>query len=138
MQSTRNQTHQALCLTVLLSSALLGPQLFAFEQGSFFLFDIREDASEAVATGRIAVASSAFKSETSEADTRLAEDEPKSEFETEVTSLKTKTETAATGGIEMLESEIEKPKTKTSFGDEFGESSFGEDQPSTGGFFFTY
>lgn len=119
-----------------LLTALSGVQVGAYNQGSFFLFDIRDDAIESGAANRIVVASSVFKSPAAESDAVRVAEQPKSEFETRVTSLKSETDES---GVEILSTVSGAGTSESSFGDSgFGESSFDEDPPASSGFYFSF
>lgn len=115
-------------------SALLmfsfGIALSAYQQGSYFLFDIREDADESSVAGRIVVAASVFKDKKVDAQTQLAEKAaPKSEFESGISVFESSDSTPKSSQFKITEVETDEKAT---------ESTFGESQPTQGGFFFTY
>lgn len=117
-------------LTGLLAFNLTLP-LSAYHQGSFFVIDLRKDASEEGLAGRKAIESSVFKAEDSQPQGKIASAKaPKtSEFESGIRSFLGGENDAATSGVEILKLENETIST---------ESSFGEDPPAPSGFFFTY
>lgn len=104
----------------------LGLPLSAYEQGTYLLFDIREDAVAAKDTsGRMVVAASVFK-KTKPVTTQRGK---KSEFEAEITSFRADGPDSVSTGIEILDDDKDGSKTK---------STFGESKPASGGFFFSY
>lgn len=113
-------------LVVGLLATCLGLPLAAYQQGSFFLFDIREDAPASGTAGRIVVAASAFKTGPAKPATQAA---GPSEFETRITSFGSDGSTLKSSGVQLLEVETDAPKIESSFGDE---------PPVPSGFFFTY
>jgi hypothetical protein len=118
------------CVAIGLLMASLGTPLSAYKQGSYLLFEVREDGAEANASeGRIVVAASFFKSKAQKLKGEVAGKEKKSAFETEITSFRSDDSDSVTTGIEILDEENEASKSK---------SSFGESTPASGGFFFTY
>lgn len=101
-----------------------------YQQGSYFLFDIRDDAEQAEGLGgRIAVASSVFKKDASLLKTEIAGKRKKSEFESEISSFNLEGSDSVSTGIEILDEKKDDSET---------ESSFGESKPAPGGFFFSY
>ena len=113
-------------LVVGLLATCLSQPLMAYQQGSFFLFDIREDAAESGTAGRIVVAASIFKAELPNPATKPA---GQSEFETRITSLGNDDSTLGPSGAKILDTEVDAPKSKSSFGD---------DPPAPSGFYFSY
>lgn len=109
---------------------LFGMALSAYQQGSYLLFDIREDAAESGEAGRIAVAASIFKKKTVKTEKQLAEQTaPKSEFESEISVFETANAITDTSQFLILEGESVESKSETSF----------DEKPKTqSGFFFTY
>lgn len=127
MMETKIATLRRLWTTIGLLAAALFLPLSAYEQGSYLLFDIREDAEAKRTSGRIAVAASVFKIK--KMDSAMTQKTKKSEFETEITSFKSDDSDAAATGIEILDGEKDGSKSG---------SNFGESAPNPGGFFFTY
>lgn len=118
-------------ITGLLTFSLSLP-LSAYQQGSLFLFDLRQDASEKGLAGRKAIASSMFKIEAEPAKSELARSKAQttSEFESGLKSVLSGGQSApSTSGLDILKLENETISS---------ESSFGKDPPAPSGFFFTY
>lgn len=104
--------------------------LSAYQQGSFFLFDIRDNTEAANGdAGRIAMASSIFKSDATKLRTGIAKKRKKSEFEAEITDLKSDSSDSVSTGIEILDDDRDEATT---------ESTFGDSKSASGGFFFSY
>ncbi|PXA03285.1 hypothetical protein DDZ13_12730 [Coraliomargarita sinensis] len=112
-----------------LLAASLPLSLPAYQQGSYFLIDVREDAKAASKTGRIVVAASVFQKKAPKAGTGIAAKAKRSEFETEITSLRTKDSDFGSPGSELIKKKKEGADS---------ESSFGETVPASGGFFFDF
>ena len=104
--------------------------LSAYRQGSYFLFDLRDDATAVKGTaGRIVVASSVFERKAAETKARSTGGESKSEFQTEITSFRNDEGGSLETGIEILDTGKQGAENK---------SAFGENAPAPSGFFFTY
>ncbi|HKK80147.1 MAG TPA: hypothetical protein VJ933_10975 [Phaeodactylibacter sp.] len=105
--------------------------LSAYEQGSYYLFDLREDTAVAKApSGRILISATVFKSKELKTTPKVAgKGEKKSEFETEITSFRKDDSDSVTTGITILDEGKDASKSQ---------STFGENAPATGGFFFNY
>lgn len=113
-----------------LLTAVLGLPLSAYQQGSYFLFDIRDDADSAKGTaGRIVLHSSIFQKQAVEAKTGIAEKQKKSAFEAEITDFKSEGSDSVKTGIEILDENKQDSKTG---------SAFDESAPAPSGFFFTH
>lgn len=126
-------------LAIGLFTMSLSLPLSAYQQGSYLLFDIREDATESGTGGRIAVAASVFKTEAEKAKRPMDRQQSRSEFETVVDSFEGGQRSQVSGGIQILDVEDEEPGTDSTFGDDTQTgSSFGEEKPAPSGFFFTY
>lgn len=134
-QSTKVENTKAIAadriwIVIGLLTAVLGLPLSAYQQGSYFLFDIRDDADSAKGTaGRIVLHSSIFQKQTVEAKTGIAAKQKKSAFEAKITDFKSEGSDSVTTGIEILDE---------SKGDSETESAFGETKPASSGFFFSY
>lgn len=130
MKQTKSATLSRSGRTIGWLTVCLGLPLSAYQQGSFFLFDIRDDAAtEKGIAGRIVLASSLFKNKASKPESESATKEKKSEFETGVSSFKLKGSDSISTGIKVLDTEDD---------DATIESSFGEDPPPPSGFYFSY
>jgi len=127
MMQTKTATFRRPWHTIGVLAAALFLPLSAYEQGSYFVFDIRGDAEAKSASGRIVVAASLFKIKN--VNLTMARKEKKSEFETEITSFKSDDSDSVATGIEILDEGKD--------GSEGG-STFGESAPDSGGFFFNY
>ena len=115
-------------LAIGLLATCLGGPLAAYQQGSFFLFDLRADDSAKGTAGRIVMAATLFTSQTTKPTARAAATVP-SEFETKITSFGSDGSTLKSSDIKILDAEYDTPSSGSSFGDE---------PPATSGFFFTY
>ena len=125
MHNSINATSMRLWMVVGLLTTSLSLPLVAYQQGTYLLFDVRQDISETSKTGRIVVAASVFEAKAATRETKVPE---QSEFETKITSFGTEGSTSASG-VEVLHTETDAPKI---------ESSFGDSPPAPSGFFFTY
>jgi hypothetical protein len=126
MQISINAKSQRLWIVVGLLTATLSLPLVAFQQGTYFLFDVRQDVSEISKTERILIAASVFQAKEATREPKVAR---QSEFETKITSLGGEAKTPALDDLEILKFETADSKT---------ESSFGDSPPPPSGFFFTY
>ena len=101
--------------------------LLAYEQGSFFLFDISESSEATSSSGRIQISKDLFaESETQKAE---VESESSSDLEVEFNAF-------GMGGGSSITDDYEFSEFETTFED--NSSSFGTEEPPATGFFFTY
>lgn len=118
------------CLLGTLLAIVLSPGLSAFQQGSFFLFDIREDGDKASSAGRIVIAKSVFKKKSADSKTQIAKEESKkSEFEAAITVFETKETGKSDSKFQLLDDSVSGSDT---------ESVFDENPQKPAGFYFTY
>ncbi|MFO8028191.1 MAG: hypothetical protein R6U56_11050 [Opitutales bacterium] len=130
MQKLIKVTPKRLWLAVGLLAASLSPQLFAYQQGTYFLFEIRNDADTAEDTsGRIVVSATVFQNEELKTDTGVAGTKKTGEFEQGINNISMKGGDSVTTGIDILDAEEDDSAT---------EPTFGEDAPASGGFYFSY
>ncbi|MFU8847771.1 MAG: hypothetical protein ACNA77_03525 [Opitutales bacterium] len=132
MPTAKISTTKHLWATAGLLTFSLSLPLSAYQQGSLFLFDLRQEAGEEGVAGRKVIASSIFKIEAEKAKSEIAEGKPQitSEFESGLKRiLSGETSVPTTSGLDILKLENETIS---------GESSFGESSPPPSGFFFTY
>jgi hypothetical protein len=108
----------------------LGPTAAAYEQGSYFLFDVRDAAKTGdAAIARIFVNPDVFKAKKLETKKDIAGKKEKSEFEMEISSFRTDAGGSVDTGIGILDEQKDDSKS---------ESTFGEETPASGGFYFSY
>lgn len=130
MENTKAIAADRIWIVIGLLTAVLGLPLSAYQQGSYFLFDIRDDADSAKGTaGRIVLHSSIFQKQAVEPKTGIAEKQKKSAFEAEITDFKSEGSDSVTTGIEILDESKQDSKT---------ESEFDGTKPASSGFFFSY
>lgn len=101
----------------------------AYQQGSYLLFVIADGEKSESTAEVIAVAPSVFKSKIQMSKTDTAAKAEKSEFETEITSLRSDDGKSVTTGIEILDHKKDISKS---------ESAFDQSPPASSGFFFNY
>ncbi|MEO0510598.1 MAG: hypothetical protein AAF065_12145 [Verrucomicrobiota bacterium] len=114
---------------VLLLALALNPSALAFEQGSLFLFDIREAEENKGVAGRIHISPSTFTTEKKRPKTQTAIQPVHSEFEVDFTALGSDTTISLTSDFEVGTFDTN---------NSFGEDSLGDEDTQMNGFNFNY
>lgn len=130
MEQTNRVTPGVFWLVIGLLTLGLALPLSAYQQGSYFLFDVRDDAKSTKGTaGRIVLDSSIFQKQALASKTKIAKKQKKSAFEAEITGFKSEGSDSVKTGIEILDENKQESKTG---------SAFDESAPAPSGFFFNH